>query len=822
MNIHGAMPDEAAARRAGLPSGSRLHEARLASGLAIVAAEVPEARLQRLVGAVGVGYLDEPAECRGLAHLLEHALFQGSAGFPDAGELPRWVAERGGRYNARTDETVTDVHLHLPPGAADEGLARLVDLLARPRLAPDRIAHEVEVLDAEFRARLADPALHRLAALGRLCREGHPARLCHAGNRRTLDADAARLAARLADFHRRHYRTGGMALVMLGPLPLEAQLELLRRHGAALPAGDATPPQRSWRWSEPGGVAWHPPAASHGATALELIWPLPEEPTGALADRLAGVAARLADGRLAATLQAAIELERLEVTLAPEGVGRALALRLSPAPDEEAVQAMLGACRGALERALVGPLPAPPHSSPDLDAWPRRRAAELVADHQDMPQPADATTETLLPWLAPEQCRLLWQSPATPQRWATLAETGTAWHALPLPGESLPLPWRAPPALVVRPTHPHADDPTPRQLHRDERFTLWTGDPTQRPDAPPASVCLGWPAPASTQAARLAQWRRNTLPLSQVAASHNMHLSCTGDTRGDWLIATGTAERLDALVELAVACWPERVATASPAPAEGLLAQRMLARLETRPPPASPGVGTGRLLGWISGDADAAAAEAIMHQLAERLASLPRAHEPHPEAPDATRWLPPQGDDHAAMLEVDGPDDTPRSRWLLRLLAQCHDAAFQQEMRQRRGLGYVAVVRYREASGFPRLGYVVQSPRTEAGALRQAVLDFLGRQGEALARLAPAELAGLRQGLLSHAGHPETHAEATERLWQALRRRPAGALSPPWQPLPWEAEAQALDTLRPDDLHGLARDLAAGRLAGCWWLHAPR
>ncbi|UYG03317.1 insulinase family protein [Halomonas sp. LR3S48] len=819
--------DDETARRAGLPPGSRLHEIRLASGLTIAAAEVPGARLQRLVGAVGVGYLDEPGDCRGLAHLLEHAMFLGSANFPDSSELACWVGERGGRYNARTEETVTDIHLHLPPGDADEGLARLVDMLAQPRFELERIAQEVKVLDAEFQARLADPALHRRAALGRLCREGHPARLCHAGNRNTLGDDTPRLVAQLRDFHRLHYGAERMVLVMLGPLPLEEQLELLARRGAALPAREARAPIRNWRWSEPGGVAWHPPTAKAGTksrtTTLELFWPLPEEQASAHADWLASVAARLADGRLAATLQAAIELEQLEVTLAPDGMGNALALCLSPAPDREAVQAMVSACHSALERALAAPLPTPPAAPLDLDAWPRRRATELVANRQDTPQPAGGTTEALLPWLAPEQCRLLWQSPLTPHRWATLAETGTAWHALPLPGESIPLPWRAPPALTVRPTHPRAGDPTPRQLHRNEQFTLWTGDPILLPDAPPASLCLGWPAPASQQAARLAQWRQNTLPLRQAAASHGMRLSCAGDARGDWLIATGTTERLEALVELAVACWPEKTAPASTGPAEGLLAQRMLARLEALSAPVAHDAGAGDLLGWASGCANERAAEALIRHLAERLAEAPApVDEPRHEAQEDTHWLPPQGSDHAAMLELLGPDDTPRSRWLLRLLAQCHDAAFHHEMRQRRGLGYVAAVRYREASGFPRLGYVIQSPGTEAGALRQAILDFLSRQGEALAKLSPAEMIQRRHGLLSHAGRPETHAEATARLWQALRRQAAaGSDTSPWQPLPWEAEEQALAALHCDDLLCLAKDLAMDRLAMRWWLHRP-
>ncbi len=813
MNAPPAALDSAseAARRAGLPPGSRLHETRLESGLWIAAAEVPDARLQRLVGAVGAGYLDEPDDCRGLAHLLEHALFLGSAHFPEAGELARWVGERGGRYNARTDEATTDVHLHLPPDATGEGLARLVDMLARPGLVAERIDREVDVLDAEFRARLADPALHRLAALGRLCREDHPARLCHAGNRQSLGGDATQLATRLSNFHARHYRSGRMALAMLGPLPLAEQLKLLERHGAALPTGIPSPLQRAWRWSEPDGVAWHAPQATTGTSALELIWPLPQALADAHGEWLGAVAARLADGRLAATLQAAVALDSLEVTLAPQGVGAAMALRLEPAPDEASVQAMLDTCRRSLARSLATPLATPPAAPVELDAWPRRRACRLAgSDNDNLP----ASREALLPWLAAEQCRLLWQTSSAPGSWKRLAETGTAWHPLPLSAEAVPLPWRAAPALPARALPPSTNGPGPHLVSKGVGFHLWCGDPLRRPEPPPASFCLGWPASPTHQAARLAQWRHNALPLRQAADAQGLRLRCDSDVRGDWLIATGPAERLEALVELAVACWPETLAQPRDEAPKGLLAQRMLARLETLPPPGTPSKQSRQPLAWVCGNSDLQAAEALLRRLAARRRDDDAEH----ETPNETHWLSMQGDDHAVMLEVTGPDDTPHSRWLMQLLAQCHDAAFHQEMRQHRGLGYVAAVRYREAAGYPRLGYVVQSPGTDVDTLRQAIGEFLTRQGEALARLDDAALARRKRALLATAGPPETHAEAMARLWQALRRRPrAGA----WQPLPWEAERQALASLHAVDLLETANAVAEGRLAQGWWLHEP-
>lgn len=829
MKLSSGALDAAAARRHGLPPGSRRYETQLANGLRIAAAEVPGARMQRLVGAVGVGYLDEPDDCLGLAHLLEHALFLGSANCPSTDGFAHWVSARGGRYNAQTDESTTDVHLHLPPTDTAAGLARLVDMLGRPRFDLERIAHEVDVLDAEFHARLDDPALHRLAALGRLCHASHPARLCHAGNCATLGDDTPRLVERLAKFHAHYYRSGGMSLTLLGPLRLETQLELLIQHGAMLPAGEPSPPQRAWRWGKPAGVAWQPPSdtststnISTDATSLELFWPLPDTLAVAHADRLAAVAARLANGQLAATLQAAVELDCCEVTLTPAGMGAALALRLSPTPSEAAVQIMLSTCRIALTQALASPLPKPPPVPVDLDAWPRQHARRLTSSTNSMTAPNG--TDDLNALLAPKQCRLLWQTPAMPPgSKKSVTDTGTLWRPQPLPSESVVLSWRSPPTLDT-PTTPRQ---TPSKIasasiEPEQRSGLWLGDPLRCPDASPANFCLGWPAATKHLAANLAQWQRNLLPLRQAAAANGLELICASDIRGAWLTATGSANKLVLLAELALAHWPKQPAPARDEMAQGLLAQRMLAQLETCPPIAGLSGRCTPVVGWISGDADTERAQALLSRL--RSSMQEGALVPDNSADDAAgdRDLPPQGDEHAVMLEIAGPDDTPRSRWLLRLLGQCHAAAFYQEMRQRRGLGYVAAVRYREASGAPRLGYVVQSPHTAIGGLRQAITEFLAQHGVSLAQLSAAEMAQRKHGLLAHAGPPETHAEAIERVWQTLRRQAAtGDTASPWQPLPWAAEAQALTALQADDLSVLAEELIRGQLPQRWWLHAP-
>lgn len=826
---------------AGLPPGSRVASRRLGNGLWIMAAQVPRARQSRLVGAAGVGYLDDPADCRGLAHLLEHGLFLGSDRWPGRNALARWVGSLGGRYNAHTGEEVTDVHLHLPVDAAEAGVARLVDLLGYPRLDPDAIVDEVEVLDAEFRARLDDPALHRLAALGRLFDPGHPAAACHAGNRDTLGDDPRVLVARLRDFHARHYRADRMALVVLGPQPVDEQLGLIERHGRRLPATAVdTPSPDRWRWATPRGVAWHSPNESSlpAANTLELLWPLPGALASAFTAPLRAVASQLNDGALAATLQQAYAVQELKADMAPEGTGPALSLTIDLMETPSDIAPLVSTCQRALRQACRRhAFTPPPARRIDLDAWPRKQAQRLsLRLTASTCSPMDLDRHTLSAWLAPEQCRLLWrESTERPTgAWSHTEETATPWRLLDLscPPRDLALP-EVPAPLPLRRVPddrlgPQAEDrPTAGLLYRDAHLSLWWDGldwPTREGET---GWCLGWPAAARDHDARLRDWQRRTLALRQAAGTRGQALTLGSDARGDWLMARGSPAGLASLVDQALDDWMVSSAVTAPtgpAFSSGLLAQQLLGHLETRPPPCPPDA-MPTLLCWARGEMGTREAQGTAKGFAERLS-----HAEYPSPPrDASQgdgqemtWLAPQGDDRAVMLEVEGSDDGPRMRWLLQLLAHCHDAAFHREMRQRRGLGYVAAVRYRESSGWPRLGYVVQSPRASVETLRQAILAFLDADAVRLARRDAPQLERLRRGLLARQGPPETHDEAIERAWQALRRSPSDTASPPdWRLTPWQQEGADLDSLTATDLEVLASALAGGTLPMRWWAHAP-
>ncbi|WP_237884652.1 pyrroloquinoline quinone biosynthesis protein PqqF [Pseudomonas sp. PGPR40] len=216
----------------------RLHTETLANGLRVTLRHAPDLKRCAAALRVAAGSHDVPLAWPGLAHFLEHLLFLGTERFPAEQGLMAYVQGHGGQVNARTSERTTDFFFELPPQAFRGGLERLSDMLAHPRMNPDDQRREREVLHAEFVTWSRDTAAQRQFALYDGLTVAHPLRAFHAGNRYSLPVPQAEFQKALKDFHQRFYRTGQMALSLVGPQNLEALQVLAEQFAATLPVGD--------------------------------------------------------------------------------------------------------------------------------------------------------------------------------------------------------------------------------------------------------------------------------------------------------------------------------------------------------------------------------------------------------------------------------------------------------------------------------------------------------------------------------------------------------------------------------------------------------
>jgi zinc protease len=198
----------------------------------------PEKRvLLRL--AVKAGSIDEADDQRGLAHMLEHMAFNGSAHFK-AGELVSYLESVGARFgphvNAYTSYDETVYMLDLPTdrdGVVRRGFEALSDFGGRATLDTKEIDKERGVVIEEWRGRLGagtrmqQPQMAALFGKSRYTDRipiGTPETL------RTFKPD------RLREFYRKYYRPDRMAVVVVGDIDPMAMEALVREHFGTLRA----------------------------------------------------------------------------------------------------------------------------------------------------------------------------------------------------------------------------------------------------------------------------------------------------------------------------------------------------------------------------------------------------------------------------------------------------------------------------------------------------------------------------------------------------------------------------------------------------------
>ncbi|WP_274642137.1 pyrroloquinoline quinone biosynthesis protein PqqF [Pseudomonas serbica] len=221
----------------------RPHTETLANGLRVTLRHAPDLKRCAAALRVAAGSHDVPLAWPGLAHFLEHLLFLGTERFAADQGLMAFVQRHGGQVNAQTCERTTDYFFELPLQAFAEGLERLADMLAHPRMDLDDQHREREVLQAEFIAWSQDAAAQQqLALLGGLS-DAHPLRGFHAGNRDSLPVPLSEFQQALQDFFQRYYQTGQMTLSLAGPQSLDELRQLAEAFGNVIAKGEKIPQQ---------------------------------------------------------------------------------------------------------------------------------------------------------------------------------------------------------------------------------------------------------------------------------------------------------------------------------------------------------------------------------------------------------------------------------------------------------------------------------------------------------------------------------------------------------------------------------------------------
>lgn len=203
----------------------------LSNGMAVQLETVPDLSAAAVCLRAEAGSHHEPDRWPGLAHLLEHLLFQDSRCFRGSQRLMPWLSAQNGRVNATTEACRTlfyfDTGRGADPDVLSGGIARLLDMVCSPQLDPAAVSRETEVIDAEYGmlSRHVPTLIEALLAQDIQSPPGY--RRFVAGNRQSLSGDPQVLSEALSHFHRRYYRPDNLCLLIRAPLPAQDLCRLL-------------------------------------------------------------------------------------------------------------------------------------------------------------------------------------------------------------------------------------------------------------------------------------------------------------------------------------------------------------------------------------------------------------------------------------------------------------------------------------------------------------------------------------------------------------------------------------------------------------------
>ncbi|MGE3763960.1 MAG: M16 family metallopeptidase [Kofleriaceae bacterium] len=222
---------------------------------------------------VGVGSADEPGPMAGVAHAVEHMLFKGSSDY-GLGELTRAIEAGGGEINAWTAYDHTVYHAVLGADHVDGAIDALGDALLAPRVDPEELAREREVILNEIRQGADDPARSVAQSLFATAYVAHPYRRPVIG---TADSVQRLRESQLVEFFRSYYVADNLALVVAGDVDPDRVARSVERRFRAMPAGRParchaaepaqTAPRASCSYRDVAeayvSVGFHVPAARH-------------------------------------------------------------------------------------------------------------------------------------------------------------------------------------------------------------------------------------------------------------------------------------------------------------------------------------------------------------------------------------------------------------------------------------------------------------------------------------------------------------------------------------------------------------------------------
>ncbi|GAC1477913.1 MAG: pitrilysin family protein [Gemmatimonadaceae bacterium] len=203
----------------------------LANGLTVLARHDASAPVVAAVTYVKAGYFDETDDVVGIAHVLEHMYFKGTA-TRGVGEISRQTKSAGGYLNAATIYDHTSYYTVLPAARFASALEVQADAFAGSVIDQVELDRELEVIVQEAHRKADNPSAVSVETLYALLHDRHRMRRWRIGREeglRRLTRD------HVVAFYRNFYRPRNTILALVGDVDTETMLSLAERYYGALP-----------------------------------------------------------------------------------------------------------------------------------------------------------------------------------------------------------------------------------------------------------------------------------------------------------------------------------------------------------------------------------------------------------------------------------------------------------------------------------------------------------------------------------------------------------------------------------------------------------
>ena len=205
---------------------STVHRTVLSNGLTALVRRDTSAPVVAIVTHVKAGYFDETDELSGIAHVLEHMFFKGTAR-RGVGEISKETKGSGGYLNAHTIYDQTVYFTVLPSSGFANGIEIQSDAYANSVIDAAELAKELEVIIQEAKRKADNPSALAVETLYELLHDRHRMRRWRIGHEeglRRLNRDA------MMGFYRNFYQPSNTILSIVGDVDLDEVLKKIDEH----------------------------------------------------------------------------------------------------------------------------------------------------------------------------------------------------------------------------------------------------------------------------------------------------------------------------------------------------------------------------------------------------------------------------------------------------------------------------------------------------------------------------------------------------------------------------------------------------------------